>query len=96
MKGAAMEVKSIADGREALLSDLIELKAKLDHLKSVYLKTELIYKEKKRRFERLDRAWAERDGRLRIIKTEPKPKVKKEMTQDEIMSLIGELEAMIK
>lgn len=86
----------LGDGREALNRDLIELKSKLDCLKMKYLKTYEIYIEKKKRYELLDRKWAERDGRLKVIKSEQKPKTQKQMTQEEILRLIGDLEDMCK
>jgi len=91
-----MEINNLGDGREALHRDLVEMKRQLDHLKSLYLKIYVRYAEKKNRYEVLDRAWAERDGRLKKYKVAPKPKIQKQMSQEEILKLIADLEQMVK
>jgi predicted nuclease with TOPRIM domain len=92
----------LTDGRKELKDDLKQLKKEMEVLLQVYYRLELDYKNKKKRYERIDREWALRDGRLKVVKEEAKAaetkleKQLKNMTQEEIDELVKELSELVK
>ena len=92
----------LTDGRDALKADLKQLKHEMEVLLQVYYRLENEYKGKKKRFEKIDREWALRDGRLHIVKEAPKQvetkleKDLKAMSQEEIEEFIKDLKNLVK
>jgi hypothetical protein len=92
----------LTDGRKELKDDLKQLKKEMEVLLQIYYRLEQDYKGKKKRFERIDREWALRDGRLKVVKEEKEAKETamekklKEMTQEEIDELVKELSELVK
>ena len=87
----------IEDEKVILARSMKKLKAEMDSLKQTYLRLDVTYKEKKNRYEEIDKSRALKDGRLRIVKTITKKETKQEpMTQDQINVLLKELENLLK
>jgi predicted nuclease with TOPRIM domain len=92
----------LTDGRDALKQDLKQLKKEMEVILQVYYRLENEYKGKKKRFEKIDREWALRDGRLHIVKEAPKQvetkleKDLKAMSQEEIEEFIKDLKNLVK
>ena len=87
----------IEDEKVILAREMRKLKCEMDSLKQTYLRLDLTYKEKKLRYEDIDKKRALTDGRLRIVKTTTKKETKQEpMTQEQINVLLSELENLLK
>ena len=87
----------IEDEKVILARSMKKLKAEMDSLKQTYLRLDVTYKEKRARYEEIDKSRALSDGRLRIVKTITKKETKQEpMTQDQINVLLSELENLLK
>ena len=92
----------LTDGRDALKQDLKQLKKEMEVILQVYYRLENEYKGKKKRFEKIDREWALRDGRLHIVKEAPKQaetkleKQLKNMSEEEILDFIEDLKNLVK
>lgn len=86
----------IEDEKIVLARELRKLKDEMESLKQTYLRLDIIYKTKKLRYEEIDKSRAMKDGRLRVVKPTVKPKEEKKLTQEQIMSLIDELNELVK
>jgi hypothetical protein len=87
----------IEDEKVVLAREMKKLKAEMDSLKQTYLRLDVTYKEKKVRYEYIDKKRALTDGRLRIVQPTTKKETKQEpMTQDQVDKLLKELQDLIK
>jgi hypothetical protein len=87
----------LTDGKMELKREMKELRKEMDALRQIYLRLHEIYVDRKRRYEAIDKEWALRDGRLKVIQggKSTEPKKRRQMTQDQINDLIAELEGLI-
>lgn len=87
----------IEDEKAVLAREMRKLKGEMDSLKQTYLRLDVEYKAKRNRYEEIDKKRALTDGRLRIVKPSTKKETKQEhLTQDQINSLLEELNDLIK
>jgi hypothetical protein len=89
-------MKLIEDRKITLAKQLRHMQARMYYLRLAANLIECQYKEKKQEYEALDKERALIDGRLRKIKVEAKaPKPPKQLSQEELLDLIKELEDML-
>jgi hypothetical protein len=87
----------IEDEKVVLAREMKKLKAEMDSLKQTYLRLDVTYKEKRSRYEQIDKKRALTDGRLKVVKSTTKKETKQEpMTQDQVDKLLKELQDLIK
>lgn len=85
----------LTDGRRELKQELTQRKKELETLSQLLHRLESEYFYLKHRYQTIDREWALRDGRLKVIKAEKAPKSSPRLTQDEINALIEEIGNLI-
>ena len=88
------KVLLLTDGRAELKAELRHRKNELETLSQLIHRLESEYSDLRTRYQEIDKAWALRDGRFKVIKATPKEKKPKNLTQEEINRLIEELTEM--
>ncbi len=78
-----------------MAAELKTRRNELETLSQLLHRLELEYADLKRRYQTIDKEWALRDGRLKVIKDAPRPKKEKKLSQEEIEQLIDELSKMV-
>jgi chromosome segregation ATPase len=91
----ANNVLLLTDGRRELRTELKSRRNELETLSQLLHRLEEEYGDLKRRYQTIDKEWALRDGRLKVVTAEPRPKKEKKLTQEEVEQLIEELSKMV-